>query len=144
VTAADVFRGSGFTPHGDEELWCFDIENIPVRREMSPMEAAEWGRVFDEADEHLRPALCAWVASGDYVAKGDGELPSIGDFEERYAGEWQSFRDYAESFADEIGLLAGASAEVTAYFDWDAWTRDLAFDYTTADAPGGVYVFRSL
>lgn len=141
VTTVDVHGQSS----SHDELWCFDIENIPVRREMSPHEAAEWGRVFDEVDSQQREALYAWVASGDYVSEGTGELPVVSDFGERYSGQWGSFDDYARQLADEIGLLNNVPEEIARYFDWQAWTRDLAFDYTTSDAPGGgVYVFHSL
>lgn len=145
VTLADVHRGSGGSHTGCEELWVFDHENIPVSGEMSPGEAAEWGRVVEEVDEHLRPALLAWVRSGNYVAEGTGDLPSVSDFEERFAGEWGSFREYAENLAEDIGLLRDVAEEIARYFDWEAWTRDLAFDYTVEDAPGsGVFVFRNL
>ena len=37
-----------------------------------------------------------------------------------------------------------APVEVVRYFNWDSWTRDLGYDYTTADSPsGGVFVFRN-
>lgn len=145
VTLTDVHRGAGGSCGGCEELWCFDHENLPVRGEMSPNEAAEWGSSLASVPEHQREALCAWVRSGDYVAEGTGDLPSIPDFEDRYCGEWESFREYAEELADGTGLLSGVPEDVARYFDWAAWTRDLAFDYTVEDAPGGgVFVFRNL
>lgn len=144
VTTYDI-HGAHTRADLHEELWCFDIENIPVGREMSPNEAAEWGEVLTSVDEYLRPALCAWVESGDYVAEGTGDLPSTSDFDERYCGEWDSFREFAEDLADDIGLLTNVPETLATYFDWKAWTRDLAFDYTTCDAPNsGVFVFRSL
>ena len=128
-----------------DELWVFDHENIPVRGELDPLAAAAWGRCLAEVDDSLRPALCAWVESGDYVAEGTGDLPSISDFEERYQGHWDTFAEYAEQLADNIGLLAGVPEEIARYFDWRAWSRDLAFDYSTYDDPeGGVFVFRDL
>ena len=143
VTTYDVHGDSRADSH--DELWCFDHENIPVKGEMSPADAAAWGRAIDEVDEHLRPALFAWVESGDYVAEGTGDLPSISDFEDSYQGHWESFEDYARQLADDIGLLAGVPEEIANYFDWDSWTRDLAFDYSTCDDPeGGVFVFRVL
>ena len=145
VTLADVHEGSGLDYAECEELWVFDHENIPVRGEMDPLTAAAWGRCLAEVDDILRPALCAWVESGDYAAEGDTDLPSISDFEERYQGHWDSFRDYAEQLADDIGLLTDVPEEIARYFDWSAWTRDLAFDYSTYDDPeGGVFVFRVL
>ena len=127
---------------GHEELWCFDVENLPVRREMSPHEAARMARTVLSVDIEQRGAFTAWIASGDYTEDGDG-TPSVSDFEERYEGHWESFREYAENLADDIGLLSDVPEEITRYFDWGSWTRDLAFDYTTEPAPdGSVYVFR--
>ena len=79
------------------------------------------------------------------MAEGTGELPSVSDFEERYQGHWESFEDYARELADGIGLLADVPEEIARYFDWQAWSRDLAMDYSTYDDPeGGVFVFRVL
>lgn len=141
VTTADVHG----RPSSHEELWCFDIENLPLQREMSPSEAAEWGEALTSVSEHLQPALHAWISSGDYTAEGTGDLPSIDAFQELYAGHWDDFRDYAEQYAKDTGLLTGVAAEIARYFDWNSWARELAFDYTTCHAPeGGIYVFRSL
>lgn len=145
VTVADVHLGSGLDHSQCEELWVMDHENMPVSGEMDPLTAAEWGRCIDSVDEHLRPALLAWVRSGSYVAEGTGDLPSLPDFEERYCGEWDSFREYAEQLGEDIGLLAGVPEEVARYFAWDRWTSDLAFDYTVVDTEhSGVFVFRDL
>ena len=145
VTLADVHEGSGLGYAECEELWCFDYENIPVRGELDPLAAAEWGRVYTEVGPEYWPPLCAWVESGDYVAEGNTDLPSISDFEERYQGHWDTFAEYAENLADDIGLLDGVPEQIANYFDWSAWTRDLAFDYSTYGNPeGGVFVFRDL
>ena len=128
-----------------DEMWVMDHENIPVRGEMDPLTAAEWGRCLAEVDEHQRAALYAWVESGNYVTEGDTDLPSIAGFEERYHGHWESFEDYARELADVVGLLDGVPEEIARYFDWGYWTRDLAFDYSTYDDPeGGVFVFRNM
>lgn len=140
-----VLHGAHSRADSHDELWVFDHENIPVSGEMSPADAAAWGSALAEVDEHLRPALVAWVESGDYVAEGNSDLPCIPDFMERYCGEWSDFDDYARNLADDTGLLDGVPEEIANYFDWDSWTRDLAFDYTTANNPdGGVYIFRNL
>ncbi len=82
------------------------------------------------------------MESGDYVAERTARA-SISDFEEHYQGHWDSFREYAEQLADDIDLLADVPEEIAQYFDWEAWSRDLVFDYSTYDDPeGGVFVFR--
>ena len=148
VDLAAVHRGSGvdWRRAGCEEIWCLDIDDLPVHREMGLIEAAQWGERFTEAGESW-PALCAWVASGDYIAEGDTDLPVLGEFEDRFCGQWPSFRDYAFDLADQIGLLHGLDPESAAvrYFGWDSWIRDLSADYSTAPAPDhSIYVFRSL
>ena len=144
VTTYDV-HGALSRADSHDELWCFDHENLPVRGELDPLAAADWGRVYTEVGPEHWPALCAWVESGDYVAEGTGDLPSISDFEERYQGHWESFEDYARELADDIGLLADVPEGIARYFDWRSWTRDLAMDYSVYDDPeGGVFVFRVL
>lgn len=144
VTIYDI-HGAHSRADSHDELWVMDHENIPVSGEMSPADAAAWGSALNEVEEHPRPALIAWAASGDYVTEGRSDLPCIPEFVDRYCGEWSDFDDYARGLADDTGLLDGVPEGIAKYFDWDDWTRDLAFDCTTADNPdGGVYVFRNL
>lgn len=147
VTLTDVHKGSGCLSGDCEELWVMDHESIPVRGEFGLLEAARWGRCFGEVGAERWPAVCAWVESGCHVVEANGPTPSLSDFEERYAGRWDSFREYAEQLADDTGLQQGWPEEATTYFDWEGWTRDLAYDHMVCKAPGpeyGVYVFRNL
>lgn len=142
VTLDFIHEGTGGPYEGCEEIWCLDHENIPQRGEMGLSEAAEWGRAYSEVGPERWPAFCAWVESGAYA--GDGDTPSVPDFEEACQGQWDSFREYAEQLTENIRLTDGWPEEARRYFDWDAWTRDLRHDYTVADAPdGGVFVFRN-
>lgn len=91
VSLADVHCSAGGSLTGCEESWCSDVDDMPVHPEMSTPEVAEWVHVVGEVDEQLRPAVFAWVRSGDYVPEGIGESPSSRDFEERYEGRWEDF-----------------------------------------------------
>lgn len=146
VDLAAVHRGSGvdWQRAGCEEIWCLDIDDLPVHREMGLDEAARWGAVYAEAGEQW-PAVAAWVRTGDYVTEDHTDIPVLTDFEDRYCGLWPSFRDYAFSLAEDTGLLRDVPEEIERYFHWDAWIRDLKMDYSTAEATDGdIYVFRSL
>ncbi len=146
-TAEQIHAASGIDPavEGCEEFVCMDTDGLPTTDEPSLEEAARWGAIYEEVGDTQWPALCAWVRSGSYIAEGDTDYPVISDFEEAYAGCWDSFRDYAESLADDIGLLDGLPDHLQQYFDWEAWTRDLAFDHVVEpDGHGGKFVFRSL
>lgn len=147
VSLADVHRGSGRGWTACEELWCLDHEHIPISGEFGPLEAAQWGEVYEEAGAERWPAVCAWVRSGSHVTEGRGDIPSISDFEERYCGQWESFKEYAEQLADDVGLHQGWPEDAVRYFNWASWVSDQSHDYTVVDAPApeyGVFIFRNL
>lgn len=144
---ADIHSGAESVRAGCEETWCLDHENVPVSGEFGPLEAAEWGRVYEEAGAERWPAVMAWVRSGSHVTEGTGEIPVLSEFEERYAGHWESFEEYADMFAEETDLMDRWPDEAKRYFDWSAWRRDLAYDYTVCDAPApeyGVFIFHNM
>lgn len=141
VTTSDI-HGAYTCTGGHNELWVFDHEGLPLCGEISPKQAAAWAERLNEVPDHESEAFYAWCLDGDFVEDADS-LPIYSEFEDRYCGEWESFRDYSEHLADEIDLFANVSEEISRYFDWTSWSRDLAFDYTTAHAENGnVYVFR--
>ncbi len=65
---------------------------------------------------------------------------AVNHFEEAYCGEWDSEVAYAEDFVDSCYTLEDPLAM---YFDYEAFARDLFMDYTSLDAPSGIYVFRN-
>lgn len=147
VDVKAVHRGSGvnWRREGCEEIWCLDIEGMPVQREMDPCEASRWGALYEEVGPEMWGALCAWVRSGSYTAEAHTDYPVLGDFEECFAGEWPSFQSYAEDLAEDIGLLRDVPEELLSYVDLARWASDIESDYTVTDAPdGGVFVFRNM
>ena len=58
VTLQAIHEGTGGPFPGCEEIWCLDIENVPVGREIGLDEAAEWGRVFTEAPSDRSNSPC--------------------------------------------------------------------------------------
>ena len=145
VTVADLHKGLEKRPYMAfcEELWCLDHE-LPQRGEMSPARATAWGERLAEIDEVQLPAFLAWIRTGAHVVDAD-DLPIVSDFEDRFCGEWPGFREYADEQLEDLGVLRDAPEELVRYFDFDAYARDLAYDYTTADAEGGgIFVFRDL
>lgn len=56
ITTYDI-HGAHSRADSHDELWVMDHENIPVKGEMSPADAAAWGRCLAEVDQHLRPAV---------------------------------------------------------------------------------------
>ncbi|MFT3715639.1 MAG: antirestriction protein ArdA [Gordonia sp. (in: high G+C Gram-positive bacteria)] len=142
VTTQQVHGGRRVDPVEHEEIWVMDTDEMPVSEEMSTVDAGKWGEAIDSVPAHLRRAYYAWIASGSIVEDGDG-MPSVSDFEERYAGEWDSLSEYLQDLAIESGLLNGVDEEIANYIDWRAYARDRDSEYTVVDAPGlKVHVFR--
>ena len=149
ATLADVHAGSrvDYAREGCEEIWGLDTDNIPTDGEMGAMEAAEWGRCYEEVGAEQWSALCAWVRSGSYIAEGDTAIPCVADFDDRFCGTWDSFDDYCYQLADDICLFEGLPDDHVAvtYFNWQSWIADQRFDHVVEHAPdGGVYVFRNM
>jgi antirestriction protein len=66
-----------------------------------------------------------------------GDLESIGD---AYYGEYQNFSEFAQQLAeDTIEGLSGESA-LARYFNWEAFERDLGYDFHEASGAGGTSI----
>ncbi|MBI8988437.1 antirestriction protein ArdA [Corynebacterium sp. CCM 8863] len=130
-----------------EELWCFDTDNVPSICEFDLLEATRWGECYAELDaEHLWSALCAWVASGSYTQDAYG-LPVVSDFLERFCGHWDSFNDFAYALIEDTIDMSSWDDLAQRYFDYEAFARDLKYDYSTQlvepyCGQHGVFIFR--
>lgn len=144
VTKADTVTIDdlhGDTPHeGCEEMLCMDTDGLPANSgEITVAEAAAWGVLYEHVGIGAWDAFCAWIESGNYVKDADG-LPSYSVFDDRYLGCWDSFSDF---LADDLeNLQADWPETAKRYFDFDAYERDAAYDYTQAPShDGGVHIF---
>ena len=128
---------------GCEEMLCLDGDGPwPGFHEMGLSEAQEWADAYAEVKPWLWPALSAWVASGAYVAAGNGSVPVPSDFIDHLHGEYDSWADFVEQWLAETDYMDGWPEVAQTYFDAEKFGRDLAFDFTTMSSPsGGVYVF---
>lgn len=76
------------------------------------------------------------------------ELWSIEDLDhidDAFYGEYASFSEFAQNFADDtIEGLSDGNSTLARYFDYDAFERDLNYDFNETDASGGnVYIWNS-
>lgn len=123
-----------------EEYWVMDNESGGwIDGECSPAEATRIAELVEDIPEDERDAARAWLDD-----TGESEWDAV-RFQDSYCGEWGSFREYADNLVEDLGLLAGVDECVRMYFDFEAYARDLEYEYTVSDAPGGrVYVFQAL
>lgn len=118
-----------------EEVWCMDVDNMPVHEEMSVVEAAEWGRLLEAAED--QDIFRAWVKANDKRNPSEIVLHEVSD---SYQGQWNSLKDMTDDMFWECHEVP---EHLTPYVDLDAWYRDVRHEYTAIEAPdGGVYVFR--
>ena len=128
-----------------EEVWVMDHEGFGglLKGECSPWEAAEIAKVIAYCDEVGMPlgAFAAWRDNVDATATPTTEL--VDTARDAYLGEWDNLEAYAWDYLDD---------QLDALPEWvqshrgaivKDWARDAEHTMTTADAPGGVYVFTS-
>lgn len=102
---------------------------------------ANLGHFFDCA-EHWEDweKTIVIIAVGDCGYDFDPErAPSDYDIDVYHA---VSLRELAEQFVDD-GLLGEVPANLLPYFDYDAFARDLAVDYTETEIAGQQLVYRA-
>lgn len=131
---------------GSDEWWCFDVEGVPVVREMSPSDfVTVAGLVESVADHPHSDALRLWMAYDwryHVVERNYDPDEIINAFDEAFDGEWDSYADYAYEWVDNV--LGVDADEVVQWLvvDWDRTGRDLA--YLTLVDGGTLYIFREV
>lgn len=118
---------------GGDEFDVFDTQHTPAscRTVKEFYENAEQLAELHDTDDLTRLIVLAdWI----------GNTTTLDDLKtydnENYAGQWNTFQDYAESYADDVGLLADMPETLRHYFDYEAFSRDLAHDYYHDDTTG--------
>ena len=124
-TGKRVPSAEEFAIHDHEGFGSLVEEYTPLSEVADIVEAIEGA---DNAD--------ALLAYADYL--GDFQ-EAVSNFEDAYNGEWDSEQAFAEDFVESCYTLEDPLAM---YFDYEAFARDLFMDYTSLDAPSGIYVFR--
>jgi antirestriction protein len=127
-----------------EEQWVMDYQGFEgfLTSECSPVEAQRIAEALEAIPDYIpRGAVAAWLANtGDRLTDwADIE----DDFGDSYSGEWSTEVEYAQDLAESIGAVDdSATCWPNDCIDWERAARELFMDYWTAEAPGGVYVFR--
>lgn len=116
------------------------MDNDTAQREQE-LEQARETAICSVAEEYNldEDAFRFWCdnfhVTDDYEAQ-------VRDFEDSYCGCWDTFQSYAEEVFDDT---MDVPDHLSAYIDYEKWSRDLQYDYWTGDdtAHGVVYVFRN-
>jgi antirestriction protein len=111
-----------------DEFWVFDHENYGglLKGECSPSEAQEIAEKIEAIPAYNREAFL------EYCEHVGGD-PDYSSFEDAYAGQWNSAEEFAEDLLNSTGEL-DSNSFLARYFDIEAYTRDLFYDYFITDS----------
>lgn len=124
-----------------DELWCFDLDNMPMSGEIQPSAAVAWGEAYAElADDELWPAYLRWCLD---ILDEVHTPPEISRFREVYRGEWDDFTDFGWKQYLALGVTDGMTDEQRRYFDVNSWIRDYENDFHVLPAyrAGRVWIY---
>jgi len=113
--------------HSDE-FWVFDHENYGglLKGECSPNEAQEIAEKIESVPEYDREAFLEYC---EHV----GGSPDFSNYEDAYMGHYDSQEAFAQELLEGTGQLDSDSI-LSRYFDLEAYTRDLFYDYFMTDS----------
>lgn len=130
-----------------EEWWVFDHQGYDglLDEECSPMEAQRKAELIERINglNHPVAAVTAWAKNNLSHGVDDLDENFEDSFLDAYQGEWESEKDFAQDWAEQTGAIDENARWPQSCIDWDWATRELFDDLWTADAPGGIYVFRN-
>lgn len=126
------------SPMPDAEEWAIhDYEDFPNLGEYVGLETI--ARIAELAEEY---AYCLGPKEIAAIVDHFGNVEEAASrLEDDYIGQYESFLEYATEYADEH-LLGDMCDEVTFYFDYQAFARDLKMEFEVVNLPsGGVAIF---
>ena len=113
----------------DPEFMVQDYENFP--RKWYHESGLPTELEFDKINEYYLMDDTDKDAYEAYVNYTDND--DIDDFHEAYQGQFNSASDFAYDLVDSLGWDGIGSDNIDMYFDYDAFGRDLMFDYHMGD-----------
>lgn len=125
--------------HADEE----DPELMAQDYECFPRQWYNEGFMSEEDFDHIKEytEMCdkhSVEAVDDYMELHD----DLDNFEEAYCGEWDSEEDFARHIVDECYDLERTMGNLSQYFDYEAFARELfMYDYSMG---ANNHVFRNI
>jgi len=122
----------------DPEFMMQDYQGFPEEFYHESMNIDDVQKVLDyialdDDDREMLEAFCECYG-GDAT-----DADNIEDVRERCMGQFDTFQDFADQCADEELACMNAPEFCTRYFDYEAYARDLKYDFSVSD---NGYIFR--
>jgi len=120
-----------FSPIPGAEEWAIhDYDDFPNLGEYPDLDKLI--QVQEAIDEH-----------GKYVVHAFLENWSIEDLDhiqDAYYGEYDSFSEFAQQLAEDTIEGLNDNSTLSRYFDWNAWERDLEYDFHEGEGENGTSI----
>lgn len=120
-----------------EEWEIFDYDGVPrfiIDNHKNFDDMAEWCTLYQEEGEKI-------IELADHMAFEDiQELKNY--HEDNYEGEWDSFQDFAEYTFNEC-YGHEIPEHIRFYIDYEAFARDLSYDYFEIYVNGDTHIYRN-
>ncbi len=117
---------------GGEEWAIHDYDDCPNMGEHPDLEVLG---VMADADDDTRDAMAAWLANGC----------SLNSFKNAFIGFYEDEEDYAYEYIQDHYDLDNMMGELSSYFDYEAFTKDLfCGGMTGIDTDSGFAVFNDI
>ena len=118
--------------HSDEtdpELMFQDFENFPAEYyHETEINSSLWDEYLLISDSE-KEILAAYIeATGASATEA-----TLEDARDRHHGQYNSFLDFAYEYIDSSGMLSDVPESIQRYFDYEAFARDLSYDFSEHD-----------
>ena len=125
----------------DPEFMMQDYQGFPEEFYSECMSADAVERVLeyialDDDDREMLEAFCECYG-GDAT-----DADNIEDVRERCMGKFDTFQDFADQCADEKLAFINAPEFCTRYFDYEAYARDLKYNFFSVSDNGYIFIDR--
>tara|TARA_R100000426_G_scaffold20530_2_gene17647 strand:- start:5 stop:526 length:522 start_codon:yes stop_codon:yes gene_type:complete len=143
-------HGEWITPKADKDELQEQINKV---LKSSPIKGAEEWAVHDYDDfpnlgeypdlDKLIQVQEAIDEHGKYVVHAFLENWSIEDLDhiqDAYYGEYDSFSEFAQQLAEDTIEGLNDNSTLSRYFDWNAWERDLEYDFHEGEGENGTSI----
>jgi antirestriction protein len=127
------------TGEEDPELMICDYEYLPADMYTEAAGPDDLQAMLDYAwlDKEELEILAGWLEFTGWDSSKTVQ-EQLQDAQDHFYGKYESFSDFAYQLAEDCCIFDGKNETLERYFNWEAWERDLSYDYHYSEA-GNVY-----
>ena len=120
-----------FSPVAGAEEWAIhDYDDFPNLGEYPDLDKLI--QVQEAIDKHGKHVVHAFLENWS--------VEDLDHIEDAYYGEYDSFSEFAQQLAEDTIEGLNDNSALSRYFDWNAWERDLEYDFHEGEGENGTSI----